>query len=149
MRHAAAALGIALAIVPQPLLAKSDATAPAISAADAAQLDQVSDALFTNLRAGQFENGVNQFFANSSLMQAKPLTTKMLVSQIEAAVGIYGKLGACEIAQTINTGSLIQYRIYICQHSDMLTSWTLAFFKTSKGWISANLAFKDAPSQPE
>ena len=130
-----------------PGFARADA-APGVSQADEAQLDQIAEGLFANLRAGKTDAGVAQFFGSSSLMSSKVDQLKLLVAQIDSAIGIYGKIGGCEKVDSVSKGSFVQYRTYTCQHTNMLTSWSFAFFKTSRGWIAGNLFFKDQPAQP-
>ena len=147
MKKALAASIVVSIFIAQPVLAKPDVN-PEISSADALQLDKISDTLFANLQAGKTDAGIRQFFGNSSLMTSKSAQLAMLVSQIDSAIAIYGKISSCEKIESITKGSLVEYRTYTCQHANMLTSWTIAFFKTSNGWIAGNLFFKDQPGQP-
>ena len=137
-------LAILLGLISNTAMAKPVVTA-GISQADEDQIDRMAEALFSNLRTKNTDNGIKQFFGSSSLMTSKSDQLKLLVDQIDSAIGLYGTVGTCENVETTSEGTLVEYRRYVCQHTNMLTSWNMSFFKTSKGWIAANLYFKDQP----
>ena len=134
-------LAILLGLTSNTAMAKPVVTA-GISQADEDQIDRMAEALFSNLRTKNTDNGIKQFFGSSSLMTSKSDQLKLLV---DSAIGLYGTVGTCENVETTSEGTLVEYRRYVCQHTNMLTSWNMSFFKTSKGWIAANLYFKDQP----
>lgn len=119
------------------------------TAADEKQIDGIATSLFQNIKNGKTEMAINQFFASSSLMKSKTAQLQLLVSQLDGAQQIYGKVGECQEIDRTTEGSIVQYRVYVCQHDNFVSRWNLAFFKTTTGWIGANLAFKDQPAVPE
>lgn len=144
MKLRAISLAVLLGLASNTAIARPDDPA-GISQADEDKIDRMAEALFTSLRTKNTENGIRQFFGSSSLMMSKSDQLKLLVDQIDSAIGLYGAVGTCENVETTSDGTLVEYRRYVCQHANMLTSWNMSFFKTSKGWIAANLYFKDQP----
>ena len=147
IRSIATALALGLAGISQPASAGPDA-ATAISEADMATIDSMADKLFGELRAGDVEAAYHDFFASSKLAMAKPTAFEKAIAQTRGTLDIYGPIVACEQVDSSGVGSFVHYRTYVCQHTDFLTSWQLAFFKTSGGWIGANLHFTDQPTEP-
>lgn len=142
-----AALAIGLAGVVPHASARPE-QADGIGQADIATIDSMADKLFSELRAGDVDAAYKEFFASSKLAMAKPEAFAKAITQTKSTLGIYGPIAACEKVESSEVGSLVHYRTYVCQHSDYLTSWQLAFFKTSGGWIGANLHFTDQPTEP-
>lgn len=149
MKILAIAIGLLVVLSASQLAAANPEIKLKPTAADEELLDGIATSLFQNIKNGKTEIAVNQFFASSSLMKSRTAQLQLLVSQLDGAQQIYGRLDECQEIERTTVGSIVQYRGYVCQHDNFISRWNLAFFKTTTGWIGANLAFKDQPAVPE
>ena len=116
---------------------------PAPGAADDAAISALIDPSLAALRSGKSRQAVDLFLGTNPLMASKTSDIAVLASQIDAAIGAYGPIGACQLTETVNNGPWVQQRLYHCQHTNLVTRWIYQTVRTSKGWMPSNLSFDD------
>ena len=129
---------MAAALTPLQAGAQQNETSPA----------SISEATIAQLKLGNPKAAINTFFGANPLVAEKKGEFTVLESQIGGAVSIYGKITTCELTETAKRGSLVEYRLYLCQHDHVVTRWRFLFVRGSTGWNGYNLSFDDKPHLP-
>lgn len=145
MRFALARTAVAAVALPA-LLAAGNALAQAKS--ESPSPDVLANSLFDNLKAGRSLEAINRFFGPNSLVSEKTNELKMLSDQIDSTMAIYGPMAQCEQNERETKGTLVEMRLYLCQHDKYVTRWKLTFVRTSKGWSGAYVTFDDKIALP-
>ena len=105
--------------------------------------DSISGGAIGQLKAGHVKQAISDFFGTNPLMSGKQNELAMLESQISSAIAIYGPMRACELVETAKRGTLIENRLYLCQHDHFVSRWRLLLMRTADGWVGNNFGFDE------
>ena len=113
----------------------------------AATPDTISAAAINQLQAGNVHQAISGYFGDNPLMAGKQAELSMLESQITSGMTIYGKIRACELVETLKRGTLVENRLYLCQHDHFVTRWRLLIIRTPTGWVGNFFGFDEKVTQ--
>ena len=120
----------------------------AIAQRSAQTPDTISADTIDQLKAGHTKTALGGFFGDNPLMAGKQNELSLLESQKNSGFSIYGPIRACELAETSKRGTLVEYRLYLCQHDHSVSRWRFLFVHTAKGWTGSYIAFDDKATLP-
>ena len=109
--------------------------------------DSISEATISQLKAGHAKQALSGFFGNNPLMDGKQNELAVLEGQITSAVSIYGSIRTCELVESIKRGTLVENRMYLCQHDHFVSRWRFLLIRTSSGWVGNNIGFDEKVTQ--
>ena len=109
--------------------------------------DSISDAAISQLKAGHAKQALSGFFGANPLMDGKQNELALLEGQITSALSIYGPMRTCELVETAKRGTLIENRMYLCQHDHFVSRWRFLLFRTASGWVGNNFGFDEKVTQ--
>lgn len=109
--------------------------------------DSISDAAISQLKAGHAKQALSGFFGANPLMDGKQNELALLEGQITSALSIYGPIRTCELVETAKRGTLVENRMYLCQHDHFVSRWRFLLIRTSNGWIGNNFGFDEKVTQ--
>ena len=80
-------------------------------------------------------------------MDGKQNELAVLEGQITSAVSIYGSIRTCELVESVKRGTLVENRMYLCQHDRFVSRWRFLLIRTSSGWVGNNIGFDEKVNQ--
>ena len=105
--------------------------------------DSISAAAIGQLKSGHTKQAISDFFGTNPLMSGKQNDLAVLESQISSTIAIFGPLRACELVESAKRGTLIEKRLYLCQHNHFVSCWRLLLMRTADGWVGNNFSFDE------
>ena len=105
--------------------------------------DTMSAEGISQLKAGHIKQAIDGFFADNPLIEGKKNELSLLESQINGAILIYGPMRTCELVETAKRGTLVENRLYLCQHDHFVSRWRFIFIRTASGWTGNNFGFDE------
>lgn len=114
-----------------------------LPAAETAAIDSIAKNTLDLVKAGKSAAALDVFFAKSPLITAKASELKLMASQIDGQLEVYGPISNCQLADEVLNGSIVSNRLYLCQHANYVTRWKLLIIKQTGGWAGANISYDD------
>ena len=105
--------------------------------------DSISEATISQLKAGHAKLALSGFFGANPLMEGKQNELAVLEGQITSAVTIYGAIRTCELVESVKRGTLVENRMYLCQHDHFVSRWRFLLIRTASGWVGNNIGFDE------
>ena len=105
--------------------------------------ETISNTFVTDLKAGKFADLTRHFFGSSPLALSSAEKFGQLQAAIGHAVDSYGPVKSCELVDTVKRGTMVENRLYLCQHDQLVTRWQLRLMRTNRGWMGSNLTFDE------
>jgi hypothetical protein len=109
--------------------------------------ETMSEAAISQLKAGHAKQALSGFFGANPLMDGKQNELAVLEGQITSAFSIYGPLRSCELVETAKRGTLVENRMYLCQHDHFVSRWRFLMIRTASGWMGNNFSFDEKVTQ--
>ena len=109
--------------------------------------DSISEATISQLKAGHAKQALSGFFGANPLMDGKQNELAVLEGQITSAVSIYGPIRTCELVESVKRGTLVENRMYLCQHDHFVSRWRFLLIRTASGWVGNNFGFDEKVTQ--
>lgn len=123
------------------------ATTTAIAQRPDSTPDTISGAAIAQLKAGHAKQALSGFFGANPLMDGKQNELALLEGQITSALSIYGPMRTCELVESAKRGTLVENRMYLCQHDHFVSRWRFLLIRTASGWVGNNFSFDEKVTQ--